>query len=211
MTNAPSAEKVFVVDDDPSIRESLRWLLESVELGVETYESAEDFLDGYDTSTHGCLLLDVRMPGMSGLSLQKELQSRGIGMPIIFITGHGDVPLAVRACKAGALDFIEKPFSDQRLLDLVREALEKERAVAAVRAEVTAFRERLASLTGREREIMDLVADGRTNREMAAALGVSPRTVEVHRARLTDKLGVDSVATLVRMLIAAGAHKHSPS
>jgi FixJ family two-component response regulator len=192
---------VFVVDDDPAMRESLRWLLESVSLPVETFASAEEFLDDFDSARAGCLVLDVRMPGMSGLALQQELVSRGASIPVVFITAYGDIPLAVRACKAGAVDFIEKPFSDRRLLDLVREALDRDQAASAEKAELGVFAVRMTSLTAREREIMDLVVEGMTNKDMAAALGVSPRTVEVHRARLMTKLGVDSVASLVRLYL----------
>lgn len=195
--------KVFVVDDDPAIRESLRFLLESVALPVEVYASAEEFLDKFNTSWGGCLVLDVKMPGMSGLALQQELAGRGVSIPIVFITAHGDIPLAVRACKAGALHFIEKPFSDAQLLQLVREGLARDQATAAEKAELALFVGRLSSLTARETEIMDLVVAGKTNKETATQLGVSPRTVEVHRARLMTKLGMDSVATLVRLRLRA--------
>ncbi len=198
-----STGTVFVVDDDPAIRESLRFLLESVALPVETYESAEEFLDKFNTSWGGCLVLDVKMPGMSGLALQRELAVRGVSIPIVFITAHGDIPLAVRACKAGALHFIEKPFSDAQLLALVREGLARDQAAAAEKTELALFVGRLSSLTARETEIMDLVVAGKSNKETATELGVSPRTVEVHRARLMTKLGMDSVATLVRLRLRA--------
>lgn len=196
---------VFVVDDDHAMRDSLRYLLESVKLRCETYASAEEFLERFTNSGNGCLLLDVRMPGMSGLALQQELAARGVSIPIIFVTAHGDVPLAVRACKAGAMDFIEKPFSDGLLLELVRAALAKDRAEGEEKEELATFVGRMASVTAREHEIMDKVVAGRTNKEMAMELGVSPRTIEVHRARLMDKLGVDSVATLVRLYLRAAA------
>jgi FixJ family two-component response regulator len=198
-----NAGTVFVVDDDPAIRESLRFLLESVALPVETFGSAEEFLDRFNASWGGCLLLDVKMPGMSGLALQQELAGRGVSIPIVFITAHGDIPLAVRACKAGALHFIEKPFSDAQLLQLVREGLARDQATAAEKSELAQFVMRLASLTARETEILDLVVAGKTNKETATELGVSPRTVEVHRARLMTKLGMDSVATLVRLRLRA--------
>jgi FixJ family two-component response regulator len=194
---------VFVVDDDPAIRESLRFLLESVALPVETFASAEEFLDKFKASWGGCLVLDVKMPGMSGLALQQELAGRGVSIPIVFITAHGDIPLAVRACKAGALHFIEKPFSDAQLVQLVREGLERDQATVAEKTELAQFVARLTSLTARETEIMDLVVAGKTNKETATELGVSPRTVEVHRARLMTKLGMDSVATLVRLRLRA--------
>jgi FixJ family two-component response regulator len=193
--------RVYVVDDDPAIRESLRWLLESAALEVETYDSAEAFLAGFDRAAHACIVLDVRMPGMSGLALQKELQTQRVTIPIIFISAFGDVPLAVRACREGALDFIEKPFRDDLLLARVREALECDRVRAQLRREVADFVMRVDSLTPREVQIMREVAKGLTNREIAAALAVSTRTVEVHRARLIRKLGVGSVAELVRLLL----------
>ena len=199
-----SAGTVFVVDDDPAIRESLRFLLESVDLAVKTYASAEEFLDKFNVSWGGCLVLDVKMPGgMGGLALQQELAVRGASIPIVFITAHGDIPLAVRACKAGALDFIEKPFSDAQLLELVREALARDQASAAEKTELSVFVSRQTSLTARETEIMDLVVAGKTNKDIAAQLGVSPRTVEVHRSRLMTKLAMDSVATLVRLRLRA--------
>lgn len=201
---------VFVVDDDHAMRDSLRYLLESVQLRCEAYASAEEFLENFDNSGNGCLLLDVRMPGMSGLALQQELAVRGASIPIIFLTAHGDVPLAVRACKAGAVDFLEKPFSDGLLLELVREALAKDRAACEDKAEVSDFVARMASLTAREREIMGRVVEGRTNKEMATELNVSPRTIEVHRARLMDKLSVESVATLVRLHLRAAVLLGTP-
>lgn len=194
---------VFVVDDDPAIRESLRFLLESVALPVQTYASAEAFLDEFKVSWGGCLVLDVRMPGMSGLALQQELAVRGASIPIIFITAHGDIPLAVRACKGGALDFIEKPFGDGQLLDLVREALSRVQTTAAEKTELALFITQQTSLTARETEIMDLVVAGKTNKNIAADLRVSPRTVEVHRGRVMTKLGMDTVATLVRLRLRA--------
>jgi FixJ family two-component response regulator len=190
---------VFVVDDDPAIRESLRWLIESVGLNVKIFATAQEFLEGYDPSSAGCLVLDIRMPGMSGLDLQNELAARKANIPILIITGHAEVPVAVRAMKAGALDFIEKPFSDQLLLDRIRRAIEKDaefRRVNSQRAEVAA---RLAGLTPREREVMDLVIAGKANKVIASELGLSPKTVEVHRAHVMKKMRVDSLADLVRV------------
>jgi two-component system response regulator FixJ len=190
---------VFVVDDDPAIRESLRWLIESVGLNVKIFTTAQEFLEGYDPSLPGCLVLDVRMPGMSGLDLQNELAARKVNIPILIITGHAEVPVAVRAMKAGALDFIEKPFSDQLLLDRVRRAIEKDaefRQADSLRTEVAA---RLAQLTPREREVMDLVIAGKANKVIASELGLSPKTVEVHRAHVMKKMQVDSLADLVRV------------
>ena len=190
---------VFVVDDDPAIRESLRWLIESVGLKVKVFTTANEFLKSYDPSLPGCLVLDIRMPGMSGLDLQNELAARKVSIPILIITGHAEVPVAVSAMKAGALDFIEKPFSDQLLLDRIRRAIEKDvefRQAHSERAEVAA---RLAQLTPREREVMDLVITGKANKVIASELGLSPKTVEVHRAHVMKKMQVDSLAELVRL------------
>lgn len=202
MSNEPT---VFVVDDDQAMRNSLKWLIESVGLKVRTYGSADEFLGSHYPGRAGCLLLDVRMPGMSGLELQHHLAQEAIRMPVIIITGHGDVGMAVRAMKVGAVDFIEKPFNDEALLGSIRNALaadEKQRALRAQRADIAA---RLAELTPREHEVMEMVTEGRSNKEIAAALGVTAKTVEAHRARVMDKMRAESLAELVRMaLIAAG-------
>ncbi|HJW69124.1 MAG TPA: response regulator [Candidatus Binatia bacterium] len=196
---------VFVVDDDRAMRDSLRWLLESIGLSVRTYPTAADFLSDHDPAQPGCLVLDVRMPGMSGLDLQTELANRGSELPTIVVTGHAEVAMAVRAVKAGALDFIEKPFSDQLLLDRVRQALEIDRQSREVRVRREDARRRLASLSAREREVLSLVAAGKANKEVAAALRLSPKTVEVHRAHVMSKMAVDSLAELIRVAILAGA------
>ena len=195
---------VFVVDDDQAMRGSLKWLIESVGMEVETFESAHAFLDAYYPGRAGCLLLDVRMPGMGGLELQDYLSRREIRIPVIIITGHGDVAMAVKAMKAGAVDFIEKPFDDEQLLNSIRKALaydEQHRALHARKAEIAA---RLAELTPREHEVMAMVTEGKSNKEIAAALSVSAKTVEVHRARVMDKMRADSLAELVRMALIAG-------
>lgn len=196
---------VFVVDDDQAMRSSLQWLIESVGMKVQTFASAPEFLDAYYPGRAGVLLLDVRMPGMSGLELQQYLVRREIRLPVIIITGHGDVAMAVKAMKAGAADFIEKPFDDEELLNSIRNAMqhdEKRRALRAQRADIAA---RMAELTPREHEVMSMVTDGKSNKEIAAALGVSAKTVEVHRARVMDKMRADSLAELVRLaLIARG-------
>jgi FixJ family two-component response regulator len=192
---------VFVVDDDPAMRDSLRWLIESTGVRVETYRDAQSFLDACQPEMPGCLVLDVRMPGMSGLDLQAELARRGIALPTIVITGHAEVPLAVRAVKAGAIDFIEKPFSDQLLLDRVRQGLELDRQGRDGRRRRAEARRRAGSLTQREREVLDLVVAGKPNREIAARLGLSPKTVEVHRAHVMEKMGAQSVAELVHLSI----------
>lgn len=190
---------VFVVDDDPAIRESLRWLIESVGLNVKVFSTAQEFLEGYDPTTPGCLVLDIRMPGMSGLDLQNELATREIQVPIIIITGHAEVPVAVRALKAGAMDFIEKPFSDQLLLDRIRRAIEVDKQSRRVRSEQAEVATRLGQLTPREREVMDLVIAGKANKVIASELGLSPKTVEVHRAHVMKKMQVASLADLVRL------------
>lgn len=195
---------VFVVDDDQAIRSSLKWLIESVGLRVEVHATANEFMQNYYPGRAGCLLLDVRMPGMSGLELQEHLAQRQIHIPVIIITGHGDVPMAVRAMKAGAVDFIEKPFNDELLLESIRKALavdEKQRDVQSQRAGIAS---RLAHLTPREHEVMRMVTEGRSNKEIALELGVSAKTVEAHRARVMEKMEAGSLAELVRMVIASG-------
>ncbi len=195
---------VFVVDDDQAMRSSLKWLIESVGLKVEVYATAGEFMLNYYPGRSGCLLLDVRMPGMSGLELQEHLVRRQIHIPVIIITGHGDVPMAVRAMKAGAVDFIEKPFNDELLLESIRKALaadEKQRGLQSQRASIAS---RLAHLTPREHEVMEMVTEGRSNKEIALDLSVSAKTVEAHRARVMEKMEAASLAELVRMVIASG-------
>ena len=190
---------VFIVDDDEALRDSLRWLLESVGLKVETHDSANSFLQSYYPGQSGCLLLDVRMPGMSGLELQEQLESRDVRLPVVIITGHGDVSMAVRALKAGALDFIEKPFDDELLLASIQSALSldvEQRKSRATQAEILA---RLAQLTRREHQVMELVTKGRANKQIAAELNVSAKTVEAHRAHVMEKMQANSLAELVRM------------
>ena len=194
---------VFVVDDDPAMRESLRWLIESVGLRVETYSVPQDFLQTYDAARPGCLVLDMRMPGMSGLELQEELTERKATLPIIIVTGYAEVPMAVRALKAGAVDFIEKPFSDQLLLDRIQQAIETDRQTRGQQAYKAQLATRIASLSAREREVMELVIAGKANREIAEELGLSQKTVEVHRSRVMEKMQVDSLAELVRVVLEA--------
>jgi two-component system response regulator FixJ len=194
-----SEPTVFIVDDDLAVARSLRWLIESVRLKVETFASAQAFLDGYDAAKPGCLVLDVRMPGMSGIELQERLTAQRIRVPIIFITGHGDVQMAVRAVQAGAFDFIEKPFNDQDLLDRMQRAISfdsERRGRDSLRAQLSAL---VASLTPREREVMDLVVAGMSNKAVANTLGLSAKTVEVHRAKVMEKMNARSVSDLVRM------------
>jgi FixJ family two-component response regulator len=196
---------VFVVDDDPAMRDSLRWLIESTGLQVETFADAQTFLARIRPELPGCLVLDVRMPGMSGLDLQAELTRRGIGLPTIVVTGHAEVPMAVRAVKAGAIDFIEKPFSDQLLLDRVRQGIEMDRQERDGRARRAEILRRMSLLTHREREVLDLVVGGKANKEIAATLHLSPKTVEVHRAHVMEKMQASSVAELVRLALVAQA------
>ena len=195
------APVVFIVDDDEAVRGSLRLLLKSVGLAPAALESAREFLHKYDPTQPGCLVLDVRMPEMSGLELQEQLNLLGAVIPVIFITGHGDVPMAVEAMQAGAFDFLQKPFRDQDLIDRIQRALEKDRTNRAVLDERAAIRQRLESLTPREREVLDMVASGKPNKIMASDLGVSQRTIEIHRARVMEKMGATSLAQLVRMVM----------
>lgn len=198
------APTVFVVDDDDAVRSSLRLLLRSVGLSATALSSAQEFLDSYDPQQPGCLVLDVRMPGMSGLELQQQLNLRGAIIPVIFITGHGDVPMAVEAMQHGAFDFLQKPFRDQDLIDRVQRALEKDAANREELRRLDVIRRRLQSLTPRERQVLQLVTSGKPNKVMAAELGVSQRTVEVHRARVMEKMQAGSLAQLVRMVMDAG-------
>lgn len=193
--------KVFVVDDDEAMRSSLKWLIESTGLRVQTFDSADAFLSSYSPDWSGCLLLDVRMPGMSGLELQAYLAREDYRLPVIIITGHGDVAMAVKAMQAGALDFIEKPFHDEDLLGSLRRALEADSQDRTQRARHADILARLESLTPREHEVMGLVTAGHSNKAIAAALGVSGKTVEAHRARVMEKMQAPSLADLVRMAI----------
>jgi FixJ family two-component response regulator len=186
------------------MRDSLRWLIESVGLPVESFESAPAFLAGYDPARPGCCVLDMRMPGMSGLDLQAEMQRRRIVTPVIILTGYAEVSMAVRALKAGAVDFLEKPFSDQVLLDRIHQALAADRTARARAAQRAAIAARHDTLSPREREVMDLVCAGHANREIAAILGLSIKTVEVHRARVMEKMAVDSLADLIRASLTLG-------
>jgi RNA polymerase sigma factor (sigma-70 family) len=203
--NMETDPTVFVVDDDAAVRESLQWLIKTAGLNVECYGTAQEFLDVYDKSRPGCLVLDVRMPGLSGLDLQEQLGALGMTLPVIIITGHGEVPLAVRAMKGGAIDFLEKPFSDQLLLDRIREAIAKDEQDRQEQARRAQAAERLALLTPREREVMAMVVDGKANKQIAASLQISQKTVEAHRAQVMRKMEAGSVAELVRLAQAAGA------
>jgi FixJ family two-component response regulator len=194
---------VFVVDDDDAVRNSLRLLLKTVGFPWELFSSAPDFLSQVTPSRQGCLVLDIRMPGMSGLELQGKLNELGYVLPIIFITGHGDVPMAVEAMQHGAMDFIQKPFRDQDLLDRINRALDRDRQARALMSNRDRIRERISELTPREREVLHLVTQGKANKVIAGDLGLSQRTVEIHRARVMEKMCASSVAQLVRMAIEA--------
>ncbi len=193
--------RVHVVDDDEAMRDSLKWLLESRGLKVELYASGEEFLQAFDNGFCGCLVLDVRMPGISGLDLYEQLRERACTLPVIYITGHGDVPMAVSALKKGATDFIEKPFNDQDMLGLIESCMEQDRAASARRAESASVAQRLDSLTQRENEVLGLVVGGKLNKQIADELGISIKTVEVHRSRVMQKMGANSVAELVQLTL----------
>ena len=196
MTDAPV---VSVVDDDEPVREALESLLRSVGLRVDTFASAQEFLLSRGSDVPGCLVLDVRLPGLSGLDLQLEMTRANIHTPIVFITGHGDIPMTVRAMKAGAVEFLTKPFREQDLLDAIQVALERDRLAREQRAEIDELRSRFDFLTPREREVMGLVASGQINKQIAADLGISEITIKLHRAQAMQKMRAESLADLVRM------------
>jgi len=196
---------VFVVDDDPSMRRSLETLLRSVGHEVRVFSSAQEFMQAERPDAPGCLVLDVRLPGMSGLTFQQELAKAGVSLPVIFVTGHGDVPMTVRAMKAGAVEFLTKPFDDQVLLDAVHSAIERDRARRRDAASLAALRARYDELTEREKQVMKHVVAGRVNKQIAAELGLSVVTVKVHRGQVMRKMLAKSVAELVRMADRLGA------
>jgi FixJ family two-component response regulator len=196
---------VMVVDDDTGVRNAMRLLLKSVGLESALYASAQEFLAAYQPAQPGCLVLDIRMPGMSGLELQEQLNLRGAVIPVIFMTGHGDIPMAVEAMQHGAFDFLQKPFRDQDLLDRIQRAIVKDGELRKSLGEHERIRTHLESLTPREREVLDLMTKGKQNKAIAQDLGVSPRTIEIHRARVMEKMGAQSVAELVHMMLNQGA------
>lgn len=192
-----SEPTVHIVDDNPAVRDAIRWLVEQVKIPAREYESATAFLEAYHADMAGCLVLDMRMPGLSGLDLQDRLLALGSTLPIIIVTGHGDVPVTVRAMKAGAFEFLQKPFSDQVLLDSISAAMRKHAATVAERRRVGGMRDALASLTTRESEVLRLLRSGRSSKQIAADLGISARTVEGHRANIMAKMGARSLPQLV--------------
>jgi RNA polymerase sigma factor (sigma-70 family) len=197
MTAAPI---VFVVDDDPSVRSSLKFLLSTVGLQVESFDSADAFLHRKMPDAPSCLVLDVRLPGLSGLDFQRELAARDSRIPIIFLTGHGDIPMSVRAMKAGAVEFLTKPFRDQDLLDAVRVALERDRARREQDKDVMILQQRFDSLTSREQEVISMVVSGMLNKQIADQLGTAESTVKVQRSRATEKMHAESLVDLIRMI-----------
>ena len=202
---------VFIVDDDPSVRDALGLLLGVHDYRLAVFADADSFLRALKPHWHGCLLLDIRMPGMDGLSLQKKLLELGCDLPVVIMTGHGDVDSAREAFRAMAVDFLEKPLDGARLLAAIAEAFERQRQAADAAASRSQIQRRLDGLTPREREVMARVVAGRHNREIAAELAISPRTVEVHKARMMDKLGVSNVADLVRLSMESGDNSHGSS
>ncbi len=197
----PPLPTVYVVDDEESVRNSLRWLLESIRLRVETFDSAESFLSHVKPDSCGCLVLDVRMPGMSGPELMDELNRGALHLPILFLSAHGDVPLAVRAMKGGAVDFLQKPYNNQQFLERVHQAMQQDQRARGERRRAADLSTRMDTLTAREREILDQVVTGRSNKEIGRSLGISYKTVEAHRGRLMHKMEAGSFAELLQMIL----------
>jgi FixJ family two-component response regulator len=193
--------QVYIVDDDPDMRDSLRWLMKTVGIRAQTFASAAEFLRDFTPKGSGCVILDVRMPGTSGLDLFEELIARGEGMPVIFITAHADVPMAVRAMKCGAVEFVEKPFNRQTLLDKVQRAIKDDSERRSRMAACANLSKRFQQLTDKEREVLELIKDGRPNKEIASQLQITPRAVELRRSSLMRKLGVRSLIELLRLTV----------
>lgn len=205
---APRPPQVYLVDDDADVRTAVSLLLKTEDFRVTAFPDAGELLAAVDDQTPGCLLLDVRLPDMDGLTLHRQLKARKVSMPVIFITGHGDIPMAVRAVNEGALDFLEKPFHDTALIDGVRQALALDAEQRADAAELAQVEERLASLTPRERQVLDLLLDGQPNKLIARALDVSVRTVEIHRGHLMQKMGAKSASHLARLALACADYRN---
>ena len=203
MASEPENPVVFVVDDDEGVRESVRWLLESVNLEVEVFDDAQTFMSGFRDDQPGVVLLDIRMPGASGLEVQEWMREQGVETPVVILTGHADVPAAVRAMKGGALDFIEKPYNAQALIETVQRAIQEDQQRRESGSWRSELRGRIDRLTSREGQVAKLVAKGLSNKAIARKLDLSPKTVEVHRARVMDKMEAGSTAQLVQMLVTA--------
>ena len=208
----PQADAVIaIVDDDPSVREGLSSLIRSAGLQVETFASAQEFLVRPAAEAPSCLVLDLQLPGLSGLDLQKQMADAGVEIPIVFLTGHGNIPASVQAMKAGAVEFLTKPFDDEKLLQAIQEAMERDRRSRQQHAQTRALRERYESLTAREQEIMKQVVSGLLNKQIAAELNITEFTVKIHRGRVMRKMHADSLADLVRMAQNLGIHPPKPS
>ncbi len=201
---------IFVVDDDAGVRQSLEMLMRAIGHHAESYTSAEEFIKHYSSDRPGCLILDLRMPGMSGLELQEELSERGSVLPVIFITAHGDVPTAVDAVKGGAIDFIQKPFRDEDLIEKIKHALHQNASALKRNAKLGDVAGRIEALTPRELEVMDIVVEGKTNKAIAAELGLSERTIEIHRARVMRKMKADSLPDLVKTVLSVRGDPPTP-
>jgi two-component system response regulator FixJ len=197
---------IYVIDDDAAVRDSLRMLLQGAGMAVETFDSAEAFLARVGDVASGCVVTDVRMPGMTGIELQRALQARAAKLPLIVVTGHGDIDTAVIAMKSGAHDFIEKPYKEERLLGAIRDALELEERQRAARAQTSGIAARAATLSQRQRQVMDLVVEGLPNKEIAVRLGISARTVEIYRAWVMERMGARNVAELIRLALQLRTH-----
>ena len=210
MTSTPEPT-VFVVDDEPAVCKSLERLISSVSLNVETYSSAQAFLDAYDPARPGCLILDIRMPGMNGLELQKRITELDVDIPIIFVTGFGDIPMAIRAMKNGAVDFIEKPFKSQLLLDRIHEALRRDAKARPSQIRRAVICDRIARLSPREHEVLDLLIEGKPVKQIAAELDLRPKTVYFHQSHIMEKLEADTLVEVVRYAQDRGATKGIPS
>ncbi len=208
MTAKAPSQVVFVVDDDASMRDAISRLLNAIGLTVQTFASAREFLNGKLPDVPGCVVLDVRLPGLSGLDLQREMVERGIHIPVVFITGHGDIPMSVQAMKAGAVEFLTKPFRDQDLLDAVRSGIQLDRKEREERAELTELRDCVRQLTQREQEVMSLVVSGLLNKQIALQLGTSEKTIKIHRSQVMRKMRANSLADLVRMSQKLGTCTH---